>query len=362
MRADAPARPWGRAIDCEQRAEQCVGRDAVGERLVGQHHPVPQHVRASSARRRAGRSRGRAGTPAPWPPSTMLIDARGLAPNDTYRASSGRPDRAQVAGGGGEPHGVLDDLRVDVHGVGGALVRAQLLGVDHRLGPLRACGHPLDDDELLGRRGVADEHLEHEPVDLRLRQRVGALGLDRVLRGHDQERVGRRVGLAPDRDLALLHHLQQRALHLGRGAVDLVGEQQVGEHRPERDLELALALVVDPGADDVGGHQIGGELDPLELPADGLGQGLDRHRLGQPGHPLDQQVAAGQQGHEHPLEQLVLPDDGLLDLVQACAVSSGSPVVRWRASICLPLTRRPTAGGRRRRHRRWRWVRRTRFR
>jgi MoxR-like ATPase len=35
-------------------------------------------------------------------------------------------------------------------------------------------------------------------------------------------------------NLLLLHHLEQRALHLGRRAVDLVGEQQVREHRPQR--------------------------------------------------------------------------------------------------------------------------------
>ena len=40
---------------------------------------------------------------------------------------------------------------------------------------------------------------------------------------------------------------------------------EVGEHRPERDLELAVALVVDAGADEVGGHEVGRELDALEL-------------------------------------------------------------------------------------------------
>ena len=116
--------------------------------------------------------------------------------------------------------------------------------------------------------GVADDDLHHEPVDLRLGQRIGALGLDRVLGGHHQERPRHAVGLPADRDLLLLHHLQQRALHLRRRPVDLVGQQQVGEHRPERDLELAAALVVDAGADDVGRHQVRGELDAVELPAD----------------------------------------------------------------------------------------------
>ncbi len=113
---------------------------------------------------------------------------------------------------------------------------------------LEAGNHALDDDELLGGGRVIDEHLQHEPVDLRLGQRVGPVGLDRVLRRHHQERVGQRVGLAADGDLALLHGLEQRALDLGRGTVDLVGQDQVGEDRTERHLELAELLVVDPRA------------------------------------------------------------------------------------------------------------------
>ena len=145
---------------------------------------------------------------------------------------------------------------------------------------------------------------------------IGAFRLDRVLGGHDEERVGQRMGLAADRDLALLHGLEQRALHLGRRPVDLVGQHQVGEDRPERDLELAELLVVDPGADDVGRHQVGGELDALEVDADRVGHGLDGQRLGQTGDALDEEVAAGEQGDDHALEQHVLADDDPLDLVE----------------------------------------------
>ena len=74
-------------------------------------------------------------------------------------------------------------------------------------------------------------------------------------------------------------------------------------------------LVVDPGADEVGRHQVGRELDALELPADRLGQRLDGHRLGQAGHALDEDVAAREQGDDQPLQQCVLADDELLDLV-----------------------------------------------
>ena len=145
---------------------------------------------------------------------------------------------------------------------------------------------------------------------------IGAFGLDRVLRGHHQERAGHLVRFAGDGDLALLHHFQQRALHLGRGAVDFVGQQQVGEHRAQRGAELAGLLVVDAGAHQVGRHQVGRELDALELAAHGVGQRLDGQRLGQARHAFDQQVALGQHGDHHPFEETVLADHHPLDLVE----------------------------------------------
>jgi hypothetical protein len=40
-------------------------------------------------------------------------------------------------------------------------------------------------------------HLEHEAVHLRFGQGIGAFLLDRVLGGHDQERIGQREGFLP---------------------------------------------------------------------------------------------------------------------------------------------------------------------
>ena len=191
----------------------------------------------------------------------------------------------------------------------------------------RADPHPVDDLAFLDVGGVTDQDLHQEPVALRLGQRVDALLLDRVLGGHHQERVGHLVGLAADRHLVLGHHLEQRRLHLGGRAVDLVGEQEVDEHRAELDVELLGGLPVDPGADDVGRDQVGGELDPGEGAADDPGEGLHRERLGHPGHALEQAVAAGQEGDEHPLDHPVLAHDDPLDLEHR-ALELGR-VLRW---------------------------------
>ena len=97
-------------------------------------------------------------------------------------------------------------------------------------------------------------------------------------------------------------------------AVDLVGEHEVGHDRAELDVELLAALPVDAGAEDVGRHEVRGELQARERAADDLRDRLDGERLRHARHALEQQVPAGEQADQHPLDQPVLPDDHLLDL------------------------------------------------
>ena len=191
-------------------------------------------------------------------------------------------------------------------------------------------------------RGVVDEHLEHEAVDLRLGQRIRALGLDRVLRRHDEERALDDVRRAADRDRLLLHDLEQRRLHLRGRAVDLVGEQEVREDRAELGVERARVRAVDARADEVGGHEVGRELDALEGAAEHARGSADRERLGEAGDALDQQVAAGEQAHEHPLEHLVLPGDHSFHLEQGCldrltafarGVEAGKTALLWHGAL-----------------------------
>mgnify|MGYP001578479846 CR=1 FL=1 len=66
------------------------------------------------------------------------------------------------------------------------------------------------------------------------------------------------IGALADRDLVLRHRLEQGRLDLGRGAVHLVGEQDVVEERPLTEFELALVVPVDVGADQVRGQQVWG--------------------------------------------------------------------------------------------------------
>ena len=64
-------------------------------------------------------------------------------------------------------------------------------------------------------------------------------------------------------DRPLLHRFEQRGLGFRRGAVDLVGEHEIGEDRAGLEAQSLVAALVglhDHAADDVGRHQVRSEL------------------------------------------------------------------------------------------------------
>ena len=122
--------------------------------------------------------------------------------------------------------------------------------------------------------------------------------------------------MALDRDLALLHRLEQGRLGLGWRTVDLVAEQQVGEDRAGPELEVAGPLVVDGRPGDVRRHQVGRELDARELEVGHLRERAREQGLGEAGIVLEQDVAVGEEAHEHELEHVPLAHDRALDLVE----------------------------------------------
>ena len=114
-------------------------------------------------------------------------------------------------------------------------------------------------------------------------------------------------------DPPLLHRLQQRALDFGSRAIDLVGQQQIREDRPLVHPERAGLLVEDLRADDVGRQEVDRELHAPERQVDRLRDRVDEQRLGEPGHPLQQQVSAGEQRDQDSVDDRVLTDDDLAD-------------------------------------------------
>ena len=77
---------------------------------------------------------------------------------------------------------------------------------------------------------------------------------------------------------------------------------------------LAPALV-HRHAEDVGGQQVAGELDALELQAQRARQAVRQRGLADPGQILDQQMAACQQAGQRQADLLRLAEDDLLGLL-----------------------------------------------
>ena len=184
-------------------------------------------------------------------------------------------------------------------------------GVDFGVG--RGGGHGFEDLAFLLARGVADFQLEHEAVDLRFGEGVGAFLVNGVFGGEDEEGLGQGEGVFADGDLAFLHGFEQGALDLGGGAVDFVGQDEVGEDGAFFGEELAVAGVVNEGAEDVGGQEVGRELDAGEVGLDGAGEGADGEGFGEAGDAFEQDVAVGEQADEEAFDEVLLADDDFAD-------------------------------------------------
>ena len=156
--------------------------------------------------------------------------------------------------------------------------------------------------------------------------------------------------LAIDGDLALLHRLEQRGLRLGGRAVDFIGQQKSGENRPFDQREFVALKVENVGAGDIGGHQIGRELDAVELAAEDARESARQQRLGHAGHAFDERVLS-QDDDERLADHVLLADndfaklgcdafDSRLKLIEiqnaprfACRITC----IRRRASTGWPL-------------------------
>src|SRR5262249_18484603 len=109
-------------------------------------------------------------------------------------------------------------------------------------------------------------------------------------------------------------------LSFRRRAVDFVGEDHVGEDRSFDEVEDAAMrfgiFLDDVGAGDVAGHQIGRELNAVELQRENFGERGDNQRLGQTGHADKQAVAAGEHGDHEIVDDVGLADDDFAHFVE----------------------------------------------
>ena len=128
--------------------------------------------------------------------------------------------------------------------------------------------------------------------------------------------VGQRVGHAVDGHVALGHRLEQRRLRLGRGPVDLVDQQDVGEHRARagtRSFIVLVSMIDDPVMSP--GSMSGVHCTRRLSAPHRLTEGAGEHRLADAGHVLEQDVAVGADGDQRQAHDVVLAVDDGVDVV-----------------------------------------------
>ena len=226
--ARAGERSPGDLHGTEHVFEHAVRRQPFEIRLRLQHEPVAQHRRGGSfhvvrqqvvaavgrgmglrhlqqvnrgARTRTERQRR--------PVAGSTRQGRDVGEHRRFDADGGDvpPRRSQRAG----------RKRLELHGI-------QMVGIE----PFVIA--PQDQLFVCDLR-ILHSHLDEKAIELRFRQRIGALELDRVLRRERGKRRRQRLRATVDRDLPLLHRLEERRLRPRRHAVDLVHQQQIREHR-----------------------------------------------------------------------------------------------------------------------------------
>ena len=114
---------------------------------------------------------------------------------------------------------------------------------------------------------------------------------------------------------------------LGRCPVDLVGQDQIGEHRPGQEHLPASArfriLLQDIRSGDVAGHEVGSELDAVELEVHRLTEGADQQGLGQTRDAGDQRMSPGEERQQGVVDDLLLSDHRFANLLHQCLSPGG---------------------------------------
>ena len=139
-------------------------------------------------------------------------------------------------------------------------------------------------------------------------------GVIGILGGDHHERLGQRMGDPVHAHLPLLHGFEQGRLRLRRGPVQLVRQQDVGEDRAGMEDRGHPLTIEDHGADEVGGQQVGRELDPAAVQAERLGQRLGQRGLSDPREILNEEMAPGGQAGKRQAHHVALAEEHRADV------------------------------------------------
>ena len=173
----------------------------------------------------------------------------------------------------------------------------------------------LKHHRLLLVRRIPDRQLQQEAVQLRLRQHERALHLHRIQRRQNQKRRTQTHRCSVDRNLLLLHRLQQRRLRPRRRPIDLIRQQNLREDRTLFELERPQAGIVDIHSQHIRRHQIRRELDPIEVQPQRSRNRLRQRRLPRPRHILEQHMTTTEHRDDRKIYRITLTNEDPLHIL-----------------------------------------------
>ncbi len=187
-------------------------------------------------------------------------------------------------------------------------------GDDRSYLPGSGSGGPFDDLALLLSRWIVHDGLKQESVALGFGQRIRSLLFDRILGRQNKKWFGQFVRLSSDGHRMLLHGLEQRGLRLGGSAIDFVREEDLRKDGTFCECELPVAclgLLNNVCSGNVRGHQVGCELNAMELEIHGLCKRSDHEGFGEPWHSFQKAMATRKHRDQELLDRFVLANDHL---------------------------------------------------
>jgi hypothetical protein len=165
--------------------------------------------------------------------------------------------------------------------------------------------------------GIIDIDLQQEPVELGFGQRIGAFLLERVLRGQYVERGCGRSWRSPP-NVTWYSCIACRSADWVRGEARLISSAisswvKIGPLTNRKERLPLSRLFEHLRAENVGGHQVGRELDAAGRDAEHGAERFDQLRLGKARHADEQRVAARQHRKQGLLDHAFLAEDHLGD-------------------------------------------------
>ena len=162
-------------------------------------------------------------------------------------------------------------------------------------------------------RRIAHLDAHQEAIKLRLGKRVSAVVFDRILRGDDQERLRQRISFSIHGDLRFVHGFEQRGLRARRGAVDFVGQNDVGKKRTGTKLKFARVGLVHADAEHIARQKVRSKLHALKSAMKRFRERLRKGGFAYSGNVFNQQVPTGEQRDQRKLNGFFFAVNGAGD-------------------------------------------------